>query len=119
MGTRVSSNDTRDEVFMILDIANDHIKIKAKVDTGAQANVLPYHIYNFAKKKPTYKHAFTYSIAYDNTPIPLKGTANIQCIHNGITYNIPFYIAHTNSCPIIGLPTCRELQIITFIAIYH
>ena len=50
MGTRVSSNDTRDEVFIILDIANDHIKIKAKVDTGAQANVLPYHIYNSLKK---------------------------------------------------------------------
>ena len=54
--TRVSYDETRNEVFTSLYIHNDNIVIKAKVDTGAQTNVLPYNIFVTLKNTPKVYH---------------------------------------------------------------
>ena len=65
-GTRVSSDDTRDEVFISLSIYNDPLIIKAKVDTGAQTNVLPYNIFSKIKLTPKVYSLPQLLLAYNN-----------------------------------------------------
>ena len=97
MGTRVSSDDTRDEVFTSLYIHNDDIVIKGKVDTGAQTNVLPYNIFVTLKNTPKVYPPTQMLLAYGNVEITIHGIATIPCNSNNISYNIQFYIEYTNS----------------------
>ena len=45
------------QVYVGVPVLNDTYIVKAKVDTGAQANVLPYHIYALLRPPPITNHS--------------------------------------------------------------
>ena len=103
--------DTRDEVYIDINISNK--TLKAKVDTGTQANVMPYSTYKTLKLTATLTSPTTSLVSYDLNPIAIHGTTTIQCSYLGLTYKLLFYIAHTHGPIIIGLPSCRSMRLVT------
>ena len=57
--------DHRTEVYVDLPVLNDTYIVKAKVDTGAQANVLPYHIYALLRHPPPITKPLTILVSYN------------------------------------------------------
>ena len=119
---------TRDEVFVNIKVELPSkprctTRLKAKVDTGAQANILPLRIY---------RSMFPENIREDNTPItgaldPTSvtltayggsklrqyGTCMIPCEYNKVKNTTTFYVTDANGPAIIGLPTSTKMKLIT------
>ena len=86
--------------------------ISAKVDTGSQSNILPLNVYNNLRV-PTKLTPYPYILlAYGNKTIVTYGTTTISCVYNNIEFNINFTIVKSPGPPILGLPTCRRLNLI-------
>ena len=83
------------------------------LDTGAQVNVLPEHVYNSLHKKPKLHRTKVKLTAYDGGGITVKGkcVAFVKTEANK-AYPVQFFVVHTKSPPIIGLETCQNLNLI-------
>jgi hypothetical protein len=98
-------------------------QLRAKVDTGAQANILPLRLYrsmfpknisNDGKHKiSAVKKSTTTLTAYGGTPIPQFGTCEIKCSCKNNSTTATFYVTDVHSRAIIGLPTALDLHLIT------
>ncbi len=121
---QIDSIDTRDEIFskvqVILPKANRRVKasLSAKVDTGAQGNILPYRIFKKMFPKPSrdlVKPSKAILTAYNGSKIPQCGIIELECQHGDSKWcTEKFYIADTTGPAILGLPSCRTLRMLTF-----
>jgi transposase InsO family protein len=122
--------DDRDEVFTKINIkvpghpsAPGHLTVK--VDTGAQGNCLPLRI--FQKMCPNQLDADGYPApgsvlqtgavlsAYNQTTIKQLGLMHIPCQYaDSAWYDLGFYIADVKGPAILGLPSSRQLKLVTF-----
>lgn len=118
-----------DEAFMDFPIHVQHInlkkkpRIRAKLDTGAGANTLPRRMYknifpmnmlpngdiNPTKIQPA-KVRLT---AYNGTRIKCHGTTTLRCKSQDVWHNVSFYIVASPGPAVLGLPTMKDLKIIT------
>ena len=119
--------DTRDEVYATLNIElkdrpNIPATLKAKVDTGAQGNVLPLRTYkrmypsdiavDGLPKRGKLENTDTVLTAYNGQPIPQYGTLRLRCSHAANKCDAIFFVADTPDPAIIGLPSCRDLNLV-------
>ena len=118
-------------------------KIKLKVDTGAAGNTLPLRTYKqMYKTLPlrTYKQMYktlplrTYKqmyktlppkdileptrnvrlVAYNGQEIPCLGAINLQLRFGKKPFTkAKFYVVDVTSAPIVGLPTCEKIGLVT------
>ena len=121
-----STNDTRAEVFASLNITQKGrrpIKLRCKVDTGAQTNILPVHLYRiiFPEKldsegspKPEYLQQNNIALtAYGGSKITQLGTVKIPCAYKDSKYNCIFYVTDAAGPAILGLQTYQALNLLT------
>ena len=92
------NSDEADKWYASLDTSGTSVTYM--LDTGAQVNVLPEHVYNSLQKKPKLHHTKVKLSAYDGGRITVKG----KCVQ--------FFVVPTKSPPIIGLQTCQNLNLI-------
>ena len=119
---------TRDEIFVKVNIKlEDNPRVpatlKAKVDSGAQGNVLPMRL--FRQMYPDKVDDKGYPKPGTTTPqqtilnlygcIPMKqyGTWKLPCKYKDRSTVAKFYIVDKDGPAILGLPTSRELRLIT------
>ena len=98
-------------------------QLRAKVDTGAQANILPLRLYRSMfpenisydgkPKISALKKSMTTLTAYGGTPIPQFGTCEIKCSYKNNSTSATLYVTDVHSRAIIGLPTALDLHLIT------
>ena len=83
------------------------------LDSGAQVNALPEHIYRSLQKKPRLHHTKIKLTAYDGGSIPVKMKC-IAWVSNGSnkSYPVQFIVVPTKSTPLLGLETCEKLNLI-------
>ena len=118
---RISS--VRNEVFTTLDDIcpwkKGIRKIKLKVDTGAAGNTLPLRTYKQMYKTlppedildPTRNVRL---VAYNGQEIPCLGSINLQLRFGEKTFTkAKFYVVDVPSAPIVGLPTCEKIGLVT------
>ena len=86
--------------------------ITFKIDTGAQVNVLPKHIYNTLVPRPKLKTTSTKLSAYNGSVIPVHGKCIIPMTHKGQRHHLLFIIVASDTTPIIGLATSERLNLI-------
>ena len=118
----ISNQDARDEIFASLDIQlpnrpGDHTR-KVKVDTGAQANVMPARIYRCIypdhvdeKGLPIQDkldRSKTKLSAYNGTEIHQFGLVSFPCRYKENWVETDFYVVDTNSPAILGLSSSRQ-----------
>ena len=123
-----SNRDTRDEIYVKVDIKlEDNPRVpatlKAKVDSGAQGNVLPMRLFrqmypdkvdNKGYPKPgTTTPQQTILNLYGRIPMKQYGTWKIPCKYKDRSTVAEFYIVDKDGPAILGLPTSRELRLIT------
>ena len=124
VGVDVIDNDTRDEVFTSIGITlrRKPATLKAKVDTGAQGNLLPLRIFRrmypellgadgFPKEGSTTPTHARLS-AYNGSKIEQFGTINLQCNYEGNNADAKFYVTDSSGPAIFGLPLCRDLKLV-------
>ena len=108
--------NTQDEVLVRLVIKqyhNNYITIRAKVDTGAHFNVLPYIIYNILIPTPPLITAPSTLLAYGQQPIKLLGITKLSVSYHTTYYDIDFYVAQTQGPVTIGYLSCIDMSLVT------
>jgi transposase InsO family protein len=87
-------------------------KIKYKIDTGAQTNILPLSVYNQLNIKPTLEKTNVKLSAYNGGDIPAIGKCELRLESKTENYEVAFIVTDTESPPLLGLQTCQQLNII-------
>ena len=94
-------------------------KIKLKVDTGAAGNTLPLRTYKQMYKTLPPKDILEPTknvrlVAYNGQEIPCLGSINLQLRFGEKTFTkAMFYVVDVPSAPIVGLPTCEKIGLVT------
>ena len=119
------SDDTRDEVFPILEISQPErkrkINLQCKVDTGAQSNVLPVRLLRIIapekfdddgnlKLEALEKNEAILS-AYGGSIMKQLGTVNIPCKYKEKKINCIFYVTDSTGPAILCLKACTTLKL--------
>ena len=119
---------TQNEVFVTLKVDlnrnnNCLTTLKAKLDTGAQGNILPIRLYrqmypqNVASsglpKSGSLENSTTVLTAYGGTKIVQHGICKIPCEFQNRKSVAAFFITEADGPAIIGFPTSLELDLVT------
>ena len=115
-----ASGDDRDEIFAKVAVCipgqeHRNTSILAKVDTGAQGNILPTRVFKKMNIPPDIlRPSTTMLTAYNGTDIPQDGKVELQCRYKeGEWLKESFYVADTPGPIILGLPSCRALHLVS------
>jgi hypothetical protein len=96
--------------------------VPCKIYTGAEGNVLPLDMYkklypnshyNLNGKPSGLIPSITRITAFGGHKIEQYGISKLHLTHNGNTTEYPFYVVNTSGMTIIGLPTCRSMNLVT------
>ena len=110
----ITGNDliSFDDKEWTIDIVANNAVINFKIDTGAQANILPYQEYCQLEKRPKLNKTKVSSCAYNGTIIPVVRSCIVQLEYKNKLVPILFIVADMKSPPIIGLKTSTDLELI-------
>ena len=127
--THAGPKSSRDEVFVSIQVSlpqssNRKTMLKAKLDTGAQGNILPTRIYREmfphqidrdGKVKPNALSPSNVVLtAYGGSRIKHHGVVTIPCSYRGENSTASFYVTDTPGPAILGLPTSTDLKLLKF-----
>ncbi|MES9901692.1 MAG: RNase H-like domain-containing protein, partial [Sedimenticola sp.] len=84
--------------------------VKFKLDTGADANVIPANL--FYKLPGEMKQTRVKLSSYGDHEIVPLGKTTITCAVNGKTKDLDFYVVNMKSTPLLGLKACQQLELI-------
>ena len=94
----------------------------AKFDTGAEGNVIPVNTYKQLYPQSAYSPdgaplglcpSNTTITAFDGHTIQHYGTCELNLSHNRHSKPYPFHVVNTTGPTILGLPTCRDMKLVT------
>lgn len=123
----VDNNDERTEVYANLSIKlnkSPPAKLKVKVDTGAQGNIIPLRIFRrmypqqldedgYPKPGSTQQRR-TVLVAYNGSTINQFGSVRLPCKYGKSDWHTEeFYITDADGPAILGLPGSTRLQLVT------
>ena len=99
------------EAFRILKINNK--KVKVKLDTGAEVNVMPLRVYEQIKSKDVkMKTTATKLCVYGGANLPIVGKIDVKYEFRDPEEQAEFFIVKTDSKTLLSLRTCKSLGII-------
>ena len=89
--------------------------VTCKLDTGADANIIPYNTLNtlVLDARMRLKPSTVRLIAFGNNQVSQLGVIDLDVTNKGITQKHEFYVTNTNGPVILGLSTCSDLNLIT------
>ena len=122
--SRAESNRYRDEVFVSINRnlpqgTHKNTILKAKLDTGAQGNILPMRLYRQMYPHNLDDHRSLRPVsssdviltAYGGSQIKHHATVTVPCSYKG--EKASFYVTDTPGPAIIGLTTSTDLKLLT------
>ena len=86
-------------------------KITFKLDTGAEASVLPLKVHKSLKNTPVISHTTVTLSAYGGSMIKAVGTCTLMC-KGKVSSPVTFYVVAIVVQPILGLTDCIRLGLI-------
>ncbi|KAK2726721.1 hypothetical protein QYM36_007527, partial [Artemia franciscana] len=103
---------SKDEAFVPLKI-NNQTTVSFKIDTGAQANIIPKHYFDLLAPKPLIQPTKQKLTSYCGSTIPTAGTCLLSCSYNGAPeQKHRFFIAGGNSVPILGFKSSKNMNLV-------
>ena len=88
-------------------------KVRFKIDTGAQANVLPLKLFNSKINKPQLLEPSVHKlISYTGQHLKTTGKIKLQSRYKDREQDLVFHVVDTDSQPILGLQACVDLQLV-------
>ena len=123
--SRRESNRYRDEVLVSINLnlpqgTHKNTILKAKLDTGAQGNILPLRLYRQMYPHNLDDHGNLRPVsssdviltAYGGSQIKHHGTVTIPCSYKGENARTSFYVTDSPGPAIIALPTSTDLKLL-------
>ena len=99
------------ETSWLSTVSTEGGKITFKLDTGAEASVLPLKVHKRLKGRPAINHTTTTLSAYGGSVIKPVGTCTLAC-KGKVTSRVKFYVVSIHVQPILGLTDCIRLGLI-------
>nr|XP_029713688.1 uncharacterized protein K02A2.6-like [Aedes albopictus] len=90
----------------------DNMKIKFKLDCGAQCNVLPLKLAKKLTGKKLQKSKTKYIVSYNGEKTKVEGDLTVAGIVNKRKADLTFKVVALDVIPILGKKTCVDLQMI-------
>lgn len=109
----VSSAETNEFWMQQLLVNNSFIDFK--IDTGAEINILPWHLYQKVKTlSDDLVPNTTRVLGYGGAPIETFGNVTLKCQlpNTSVPYTIKFTVTKTGSTPLLSLQTSVQLGLI-------
>ena len=122
---QVHSSTTDTQALLQIDIESSQrrCELRCKLDTGAEGNIMPLETYKTLVPNTMCNHegvpvdlkpTNTKITAYGGSQITLYGTCDLVLHHQNKSDTAPFYVVKAPGPVIVGLPSCRNLELITF-----
>ena len=90
--------------------------VEFKLDTGAQANVIPSDVFNSLKGMPQLGKTKAKLTGFNGSEIPVVGVAKMICKYKDKQINSDFFVVEAEGQPpLLGLRACQELSLIKFV----
>jgi hypothetical protein len=107
------SSEVGEEWYEVLDI-DGSAKVRFKLDSGATCNVLPLESYkNIGQSVPLSPGPRVRNYGASGGYLKVLGTCVGSVVCRGSTYVVKFVVVdEPGQPPILGLPTCRQMQLI-------
>ena len=86
--------------------------VKFKLDTGAEANVLPLSVYSELQHKSPLMDTSVVLSSYGAFKVKPEGKVTLACQAQALKESLPFFVAAVNSPPILGLSACLKLNLV-------
>jgi RNase H-like domain found in reverse transcriptase/Reverse transcriptase (RNA-dependent DNA polymerase)/Integrase zinc binding domain len=83
-----------------------------KLDTGAEANILPYRYFKTLENVGPLHKTKIKLVAFGNSIIVPNGVISLDCVHGEISVKLKFVVTPTESVPLLGLEACVQLGLI-------
>ena len=106
----ISELETRDKSHESLSVEGHPIHFK--LDTGAQANVLPAKVLQSMEPQPPLTRTDLILRAFGNSKTTPLGCAQLQCSVQGAKQRLQFYVTEKAQMPILGHKACEMLGLI-------
>jgi hypothetical protein len=90
----------------------DHKQVKFKLDTGAQANVIPFSLLQRIGKKNILRPTNVKLSTYTGDKIPVKGKCKWSVKYKKKAFNLEFIVVKSDAKPILGIQACEEMGLI-------
>ena len=87
-------------------------KIKMKVDSGAEANVIPKSMWVMIKNQPILKMSKTKLKAFGGGIVKHIGIANLEFVVGDRKVTHPTYVTEEETCPVLSLKTSLALGLL-------
>ena len=112
IGSINQSSCDADEWFVQVQLKSGQV-LKLKLDTGAQANVMPLHTYNSIKESVSELQPTDARLTgYGGHRLSLAGKCHINCYYKNNPYNLEFYVVEAQSPAALGLKACMDMKLI-------
>lgn len=113
--TKDHSNVINEQAFAEIEVGSELQKMKFKLDTGAQVNIIPENkirdVIGVSQLNPATRRLS----GYGGEPLSVRGTCRLQCKHKGTKAMQEFYVVDTQAPPILGLRACLEMDLIKLV----
>ena len=111
---QVQKDDHKQEWKASLQVNNNLVEFK--LDTGAQANVIPSDVFNSLKGMPQLKTTKAKLTGFNGSEIPVAGVARMICKYKDKQIDSDFFFVEAEGQPpLLGLRACQELNLIKFV----
>ena len=101
----ITKNKDCSEYFTSLSV--NGTRVKFKVDTGSQVNIIPWAVFKQLSNKPQLNTVKTKLVSYSGDKIPVVGSCQLQCKER----LLEFFIVKTRQCPILSFQASKELDL--------
>ncbi|KAL5019152.1 hypothetical protein ScPMuIL_004874 [Solemya velum] len=120
-----SNGEALTYIHTLLSAKRTVVNIRVKVDTGAQANILPLRMFRrmfpeelspegYPSANGVIRTVHTTITAYNGTKIPQYGTITLPCRYKDNRWiDMIFYVVNTEGPAILGLDSSQELKLVT------
>ena len=91
------------------------IKVRFKINTGSQVNVLPSSVYHSLGINGPLMQTQSQLSAYSGDRLKVVGTVLLDCVHKDSNLKPLFYIVDTDNPPLLGLRSSIDLNAIKLV----
>ena len=101
-------------MFVDIEIGNKKIPVSFKLDTGAQMNVIPLHVFHQLECN-NLERTTQRLCGYGGKPLKVGGKCTLACSYKRTQGQHHFYVVSTQAPPILGLSSCLSLNLIQLV----
>lgn len=109
-----SVSDSRKSTKSLITLKIEGQNVEVKADTGAEATVIPFHLYKKISKKPLQKIQQPLKGWLATKPIHPRGCVRLQTQYKNRQMNLLYLVVDGNFTPLLGCDACLDLEVLQF-----